>query len=239
MVSDYLTYVKGIIASQLSPSGTIATLASRRIVLVSDDSGNVEQARALLKRLDVAARQYSVNLELFSLSDDQARSTRAEARLPGGWIRVAVAASRQHASTRSQFSLRLTSGSEGSLESGTIQPYRRQTKQWLAGYGVIRTNSVELIPITSGFYATVRPAGEGHVNVRIVPWMRLNSSPDTNQNRIIEMAGAATEVTIPIGENITIAATDEEASLLGDAMLASGSSTGKRSFAIRLSVEQR
>lgn len=269
-----LNEAKEVVKSQLSQSGSFATLPSRRILVINDDARHIEQARQLLKRLDQPAPQYQLYLELLSLSDDQIRSIQTDAQLPGGWIRVALKESEHHLSSRKRFNLRLTSSRQGSVESGTIQPYRQQTKQWLAGYGVIKAHSVELVPITSGFYATARRAGEKRVNIRITPWMqnqrvnegirgeieilvdlgsthsprqapsgnapvRLNATPVMKQKQAIKIAGAATELTIPVGETIVIAASSEEAALLGDALLSSGSSTGKKSFAIRLRVEKR
>ena len=266
-----LQEAQSIVKSQLSPSGSVAAMPSRSILVINDRISNIEQAKSLLKRLDVAAKQYSAMIELITLQDDSNRLITTSARLPGGWIRINMADSNAHLSNRKSYNLYLTSGSEGTLESGTIQPYRQQTKQWLAGYGVINSSSVELVPITSGFYATVRPAGDGRVNVRITPWMRdlrgnsarqgntellvdLNNgnAPQTGINghalarpgntqidKAIEMAGAATEVTIPVGETVTIAANSEEAELLGDALLSSGSMISKKSFAIRLRVDQR
>jgi hypothetical protein len=268
-----LQEAESIIKSQLSPSGSVTSMASRSMVIINDHAANIEQAKALLKRLDVAAKQYSANLELTSLNDEQSRSIRTEARLPGGWIIVSLTNNRSHASSRRQYNLYLTSGREGTIESGTIQPYQQATRQWLAGYGVISSSSVELVPITSGFYATVRPAGNNMVTVRIVPWMRnlrgntgvqgnsevlidlgsanapqqapgnnaalrLNATPTARQNEPIEMIGAATEVTIPVGETIAIAASDQEAALLGSALLSGSSSIGKNSFVIRLKVDQ-
>jgi hypothetical protein len=269
-----LSEAENIVKSQLSPSGSTASMPSRRIIVITDRAANIEQAKALLKRLDVQAEQYRATLELITLDDERSRSLRTTAQLPGGWIRVSIKDSQTHLSNRKQYSLHLTAGGEGSIESGTIRPYRQSTKQWLAGYGVIHSHSVELVPITSGFHATVRPAGNGMVNVRIVPWMRsqranpslrgetevlidlgatnaprqapngaapvrLNAHPSARQGEVIEIAGAATEVTIPVGETITIAANREEAEQLGDAMLSTDSTTGKTSFAIRLTVNQR
>ncbi len=269
-----LNEAESIVKSQLTPTGTVATMPSRRILVVNDRTTNIEQAKALLDKLDVQAAQYSANLELMTLNDGQSRSIRTSAQLPGGWVRVSMNDSRIVASNRKQFSLHLTAGLKGGIESGTIQPYLQKTKQWLAGYGVINAHGVELIQVSSGFHATVRPSGKGMVTVRIVPWMRnqrshgvlqgstevlvdlgatnapkqaphgtapvrLNASPVMNQGELIEMAGAATEITIPVGETVTIAANREEAELLGDALLSSGSAIGKKSFAIRLRVSQR
>ena len=247
-----------IVSSQLSESGSITSLPSRNILVINDNPRHVERAKQLLKRLDIAAEQYSANLELFSLSSEQARSVKTDARLPGGWIRISLQEGGHHLSSSKRFNLRLTSNRQGIVESGTIRPYQQQTQQWLTGYGVLNSHSVELIPITSGFYATVRPAGSDMVTVRIVPWMRSQRAfGNTRQNREIvigrgssmassqaadqpiEIAGAATEVAVAIGETITIAASDQEAELLGDAILSSGSATGRKSFAIRLRVDSR
>jgi len=263
-----------VVKSQLSTSGSVATLPSRRILVVNDDTRHIEQARKLLKQLDQPAPQYQLYLELLSLSDDQIQSIKTGARLPGGWIKVALNDSEHRLSSRKRFNLRLTSTRPGTIESGIIQPYRQQTKQWLAGYGVIKTHSVELVSITSGFHATARRTGEKKVIIRITPWMqnqrenegirgetealidlgsthtprqapsgdapvRLNATPAINKRQAIDIAGAATELTILIGESVVIAANSEEASLLGSALLSSGSSTGKKSFAIRLKVEKR
>lgn len=270
-----LQEAENIVKSQLSPSGNVSSMVSRSILVVNDRASNIERAKALLTRLDIAARQYSAYLELITLQHEANRSISTSARLPGGWVRINMASSKTHISNRKSYNLYLTSGSEGTIESGTIQPYRQQTKQWLAGYGVIRSSSVELVPITSGFHATVRPAGDGLINVRITPWMRslrgnraiqgnsemmidlgaanqprqppkgtasvrLNTTPPINQNRVIEMAGATTEITMPVGETVTIAAASEEAAQLGNALLLSSSSaTDMKSFAIRLKVDQR
>ncbi len=263
-----------VVKSQLSTSGSVATLPSRRVLVVTDDARHIEQARKLLKRLDQPAPQYQAYLELLSLSSDHIQSIKTDAYLPGGWIRIALNDSEHRLSSRKRFNLHLTSNRQGSIESGTIQPYRQQTKQWLAGYGVSKTHSVELVPITSGFYATVHSAGEEMVQLRITPWMqnqrasegisgetellidlgsthsprqapsadapvRLNARPVMKQHQTIEITGASTELTVPLGEAVTIAAGDNEAALLGDALLSGGSSTEKRRFAIRLRVEKR
>jgi len=269
-----LNEAQSLVQSQLSPSGSVTAMPSRNIIVVNDNSASIRNAKAILKKLDVPAKQYRATLELISLSEQQSRSLKTTAQLPNGWVQVSVDDSHHHQTSRRQYTLALTSGRAGNIESGTLQPYQQHIRQWLAGYGIIDSHSVNLVQVTSGFYATVRPAGEGKAHVRIVPWMknlrgnpaiqgqtevlidlgntnnpqqppnnqapvRLNANPALQQNRMIEIAGAATEVTIPIGETITIAANSSEAEMLGDALLSTGSTTGKESFAMRLRVNQR
>jgi len=68
--------------------------------------------------------------------------------------------------------------------------------------------------------------------------MRLNASPQLKEQDIIEIAGAATELTLPAGETITVAATSSEAGKLGAALLSRHSSTEERQFIIRLRVSK-
>ncbi|TLS68584.1 type II and III secretion system family protein [Mariprofundus erugo] len=67
--------------------------------------------------------------------------------------------------------------------------------------------------------------------------MRMNATPTTQSQRI-DISGAATELTIPVNEEVEIAASNGEASQLGEALLSRYSSTGRRNFVIRISVNR-
>jgi len=68
--------------------------------------------------------------------------------------------------------------------------------------------------------------------------MRLNAQPHLKDQPIIELAGAATELVIPVDESVTIAASSREARQLGNALLSRFSSVGKRQFVIHLRVSK-
>ncbi|MES0372334.1 MAG: secretin N-terminal domain-containing protein, partial [Mariprofundaceae bacterium] len=221
------------VKSQLSERGSVATLPSRQLLIINDESKNIRDARKLLKKLDVASAQYALHLEIIHIQDESVKTANAEALLPGGWVRLTVADNDLHSSRKQSFSLHLSANREGMVETGTLQPYRKHVRQWLAGYGVISSNSVELVSVTSGFIARVRPADSNHVQIRIEPWMRnlrgntdirseteilidlgstttpkqapsnqapirLNARPHRSKEGMIEIAGAATELTIPL-----------------------------------------
>ncbi|PCI42222.1 MAG: type II and III secretion system family protein [Proteobacteria bacterium] len=68
-------------------------------------------------------------------------------------------------------------------------------------------------------------------------YLRYNSNPKPKRNRgEISIAGAATELTIALGEEVSIAAVDHEAEQLGKVLLGRYSNIGKRQFVIRLKV---
>lgn len=160
------------VKSQLSEHGSVATLPSRRILIINDESKNIREARKLLKKLDVATPQYSLYLEIIHIQDEALKTIDTEALLPGGWVKLTLADRDLHRSSQHSFNLHLSANREGMIETGRLQPYRKHIRQWLAGYGLISINSVELVSVTSGFIAHVRPADSGHVHIRIKPWMR-------------------------------------------------------------------
>jgi hypothetical protein len=266
-----------VVKSQLSSRGRVAALASRRMLIMEDDAVHIKQAAALLQRLDQPATQYTAFVDFAETTMEsrnaQAVSATAGAPLRGGWVRLGIDQHKTQGSHRQSFQLRITAGQPGDIEAGSIQPSRRNTRQWLSGYGVITSTSVERISITSGFRILAQPAGGDQIRVQIIPWvkrlekhiqgqheilidlgtaqspaspplpgaapMRLNASPGAETQNIVELAGAATEVTIPVGETAIIAASSDEAEKLGRALLSRHSTIGQRQFTIRLRLTSR
>jgi len=264
------------VKTQLSDQGRVAAIASRRMLIVDDDTAHINRAKQLLKRLDHPAGQYAAfvsmeDIRMQEYGESTASVHAMTGKLAGGWIRLAAGYQQSGSQHRQSFQLRVSSNQPGSMETGTLQSFGHQTRLWLAGYGIVQANSVELVPVTSGFHITVIPAGSGQVRVRIVPWMqragaqiqgqhemlfdlgssnhpatppsntanmRLNTRPVLRNQPIIEVAGAATELVIPVDQSITIAASSREARQLGNALLSRYSSVGKRQFVIHLRVSK-
>jgi len=261
--------------SQLSEQGKVAIITSRRMLILDDDSAHLKKAKALLKQLDQPVQQYTAYVEIEDVRTDQGSGTGvssahlATGSLPGGWARIQLDESNHKSKNSSRFQLRITANQPGSLEVGTLQTLNRETRAWLSGYGLVKLNSVELIPITSGFKVQAWPSGQDQVRIRIVPWMqrkaaqvtgqhemlvdlgtarspntppsntanmRYNATPRVRQADIVEISGAATELTIPLDQTVTIAASQNEAGRLASALLSRHSSIGKRSFVIRVRV---
>jgi len=266
--------------SQLSEQGKVAVISSRRMLILDDDASHLKKAKALLKQLDQPVQQYTAYVEIEDVRSAGGGGTglssayistgdQAAKELPGGWARIQLEKSGSHSRNRYSFQLRVTANKPGNIEVGTLQTLNNETRAWLSGYGLVKMNSVELIPITSGFKVQVWPSGTDQVRLRIVPWMqrkssqvsgqhemlidlgtarnpnrpptndanmRYNAVPRVQQANIVEISGAATELTIPIDQTVTIAAARNEAGKLGSALLSRHSSIGKRSFVIRVRV---
>ncbi|MDQ6993895.1 MAG: type II and III secretion system family protein [Mariprofundus sp.] len=175
---DYLPLQEAaaIARSQLSTHGKVAVVASRRILIISDDASHLKKAKKLLKKMDVVAQQYSLKLTMQDISSrvekqTQARVNVSPAALPGGWFKLKIKNKHSHHGNSRQFTLRLSAGQAASMEVGTLAP-TGVVRQWLSGYGVVERRSVELESISSGFVVMARPAGADHVHLRITPWMQ-------------------------------------------------------------------
>jgi len=190
--------------SQLSESGKVAAVPSQRLLIIDDDTAHIDKAKALLKRLDHAPGQYTAYMTIENIKANSSNSLQTSAaatfgQLSGGWVAVKLHRQKQHSNHRQSFQLRISSQQEGSIETGTIQSFTRTTRLWLSGYGVVSANSVELVPVTSGFHITTFPAGTDKVRVRIVPWMqRLQADLQGQQEMLIDL-GTSNAPTVPAG----------------------------------------
>jgi len=258
-----------VVRTQLSNEGRVVEINASRVLLIDDKAAYIKKAKTLLKKLDKPVKQLTIQLkieDISSLEEASIAGSVSMSPLSGGWIRLAVGQQLEHVSSRSRYQLRVSANKPGRIEIGSIQQFNRETRRWLSAYGVVEDRSIALVPITTGFYVRARLAGNGLVNVRIIPWMkragqsglgdnqdvliglgsnvtpaipdsylRYNSNPKKNHGEI-NIAGAATELTIPLGEEVSIAAVNHEAEQLGKLLLGRYSKIGKRQFVIRLKV---
>ncbi len=235
--------------SQLSGNGKVAVIPSRHLLLIDDDPAHIQKAKAWLKRLDHPPGQYTayVSIEDIRSETDNTSNVSGYAvlgKLAGGWLKVKLQHRQFRSGQRQSFQLRVSSNHSGSIETGMIRSYSRETRLWLSRYGVVYANSVELVPVTSGFNITATPADTDKVRVKITPWMRRaveshQTGLASDEAPVIEIAGAATELIIPVDKSVTIAAINQEAGKLATALLSRSSSTGKRQFVIHLRMSKQ
>ncbi len=263
--------------SRLSEQGKVVIITSRRILILDDDVTHIKQARTLLKQLDQPIQQLLAQVEIEDVRSDTSSSSGLSSanistdQLPGGWARIQLDDHSNSSSNRSSFQLRISANEPGNIEVGTLQTLNHETRLWLSGYGLVKMNSVELIPITSGFKVQAWPVGLDQARIRITPWMqrksaqvtgrhemlvdlgtaqnpntppsnaanmRYNATPQTRPADIVEITGATTELTVPLDQTVTIAASQNEASKLGSALLSRHSTIGKRTIVIRLRMSR-
>lgn len=159
--------------TQISSKGHIVVLASKRSIVIDDDAKHVAAARALIRRMDVAAPSLQVELQIDTVSqDDISELTAHGGTLPGGWLRLHADAASLDTYSNQDFELRITAARGGRIETGAIQPITADTRAWLAAHGISDSETIEAVPITSGFNIEARMDGSRHARVALHPWIR-------------------------------------------------------------------
>ena len=182
--------------SQLSANGKIAPIPSRRLLVIEDDIAHINKAKALLKKLDQPTPQFSAMVEIEDIDSKTISSASLSGavsirKLSGGWIQLASGQQKRSIGNRQKHQLRISAAQPGRIETGIIRSFTRETRLWLSGYGIIQANSVEMIPITSGFSVTAWPVGKDQVRVRITPCMQRMDTQLTGQHAMLIDLGTA------------------------------------------------
>lgn len=176
---DYLPLQEAaeLVRTQLSPQGTVAVLASRRLLVVADDEQHLKQARAILKRLDVAPPAYVLHLQILQVRNNARLAGGIRGiRLPAGWLRIEAARSKGAAEQTQSFALRLRDGREGRIELGEIRPIRSEVRRWLGAHGIAEAVMLSPVPITAGLAVRATGLGGKRVRLRLHPWLRYEQS---------------------------------------------------------------
>jgi len=161
------------VRSQLSETGKLAQIPSRRLLIITDDTPHLKKARQLLKQLDVAVPQLLIRIDISELDMRKNRTTHLkQSPLPGGWAQLETVNNTRKSSNTRQFSLRTTSGSPAHIEAGEIRSSRRDIHHYLARYGIIEENSVALSEITAGFDVQATLLAGNKVRLLIRPWFK-------------------------------------------------------------------
>ncbi len=191
-----------LVTSALSPQGRVASLPSQRLLVVQDDASHIQAARKLLRQFDRPADQFRVTLRLEERDALQDARLQGAVELPGAWLQLQAEATKYQTTSNQQWSLLLMANREGMITVGEVQPYRSQTRQWLAGYGLLERESVNLVSLTSGFVLRLQSAGGDKVQVKITPWL-AHSQPGITAGMV---ANAKPELLLGLGTSSGVAA---------------------------------
>lgn len=232
-----LQEAKAAVQTQLSSQGQVVAMPSQRQLVVLDDAEAIERVRRLLSLIDVMTAQFSVVVEISGSRMNRERGVGAEGVLPGGWARIQLYDSRQE-STRSQsYSLRIQGGKSGQIEVGQIVPVQQSVRAWLTGLGVIVEQQQALMPVTGGFDVHIQAAGDHHARVLIHPWLKQFKQQRGGAGIQVDVAEAATELTIPLGQTVVLGSASGDAKRLAMALFSAGASNGEKQLLFRLRVD--
>ena len=224
-----------LVKSQLSPDGKVTVLASRRLLVVQDDEAHIKQAGSMLKRLDQSLPVYKLQLEILETgASSQTGAGITQIRLPGGWVRLRLNATASDSRSSRLFDLRAMAGDQARIETGLIVPVQSSVRRWLEGLGVWQDTTVTMTPVTSGFAVIAQPLPNQRVRLRLHPWLRRMAQ----SGQTIDITEAETEIIMNLEEDVTIAATGQEAKNFTRALLGydDAANSGDIQFRFRVSL---
>ncbi|HKI61245.1 MAG TPA: secretin N-terminal domain-containing protein [Mariprofundaceae bacterium] len=230
-----LAEAENAVRSQLSGQGTVVSMPSRRILVVSDDAAHLRKVRELLSRLDQPLARFRAMIEIKTRQSRSVRglSVSGVVSLPGGWVQIRLDDQSSRNASMRNYQLQVSGSRPGRIEAGRIYMLPG-TRMWLKGIGIVE--SATQVPVTGGFNIIVQPSGEDMAHVRIRPWLQQLGGAGEQQR--IDVLGAATELTVPLDRDITIASVSGDAQEMGRALLSGRSQTGSQDMVIRLRIHR-
>ena len=232
-----------LVETLIAPGGKVSADQRTNSLVIVADAESIARVRAFLADMDKPARQAVVRVRFDQESSNDERSLSTSGRISGknwsvgtgGARRDGVHVRAQDRSSRgggrTEAMMRILSGSRGYIRVGEDIPY---TTRWVTlthRYARV-VESVGFQRVETGF--DVRPVIQGdHADIQITPRI---SEAGRRSGGVIRFTEAATRISVPLGQWVTISSTDQEANEAIRAILSFGSSDRRRSLRMSLFV---
>jgi len=239
--ADVLPIVKDL----LSRDGTASVDHRTNSLVIRDNSEAIENIRLFLLRFDKPARQVRIRFRFQEVSSTGKRAIAAEGNLSGdNWeistgrkkqdgIDVRVKDRNRTQRTKSEFFVRVDSGSSAYILVGQDIPFRKRWIDLSRRYAGVR-ESVDFHRIESGM--EVRPVIVGdRAHIEITP--RISHEVKRGKRETIMFAGASTKLSVPLGQWRRIGGAEEESNEVIRAILESGAGSERSSLSMSFMVE--
>lgn len=229
----------------LSPNGIVTVDKRTNSLIVTDTQEVVLNIQKYLDDYDTPAKRVRIRLRL-----NQGKASRDSELSAGGTVsgdnwRVVIGGSdkegieikaqseQKEEQQRHEYMVHTISGNKAYIMTGTRIPYRPRWRRFCNRYGGCpeivtfhdADTGMEITPVIVG----------NHANIEITPRI---SQVDTNDPRgIVRFAAAATRLTIPLGQWVTIGATDRKGNDVLREILAGGSGEDSDTLSMSIMVE--
>ena len=233
-----------LVETLLSPGGKVSADQRTNSLVIVADAESIERVRAFLADMDKPPRQAVVRVRFDQESANDERSLSTSGRASGeNWSVGTTGARRDGVHVRAQdrssrgdgrteAMMRIMSGSRGYIRVGEDIPY---TTRWVTlthRYARV-VESVDFQRVETGF--DVRPIIHANqADIEIVP--RISDARSGRSGGVILLTEAATRVTVPLDQWVTISSTDQKSNEAVRAILSYGKSDRHRSLTMSLFV---
>ncbi|MFC1866706.1 secretin N-terminal domain-containing protein [Thermodesulfobacteriota bacterium] len=235
-----------IIKDMLSENGKASIDIRTNSVVITDNDESIRKIRTFLERFDTPPRQVRVRVNFQEERSSKDNSLSAEGTVSGEKWKITTSRKKQDGidvrlhdrnrkrSRSSEYFVNVLSGSPAHIIAGKDIIYRERWGYLLKRYAGY-TDTIYIERIESGM--DVRPVIVGdHANIEIIP--RISYEVSRGRRETIQFTEAATTLSVPLGQWVTISGTDENSNEVIREILKTGSSKKNSSLAISLMVEE-
>jgi type II secretory pathway component GspD/PulD (secretin) len=234
-----------IVETLIAPGGKVSADQRTNSLVIVADAASIARVRDFLAGMDKPVPQAVVRVRFDSERSIGDRSLAASGRVSGDdWsvgttgarsdgVRVRVQDRTVSADGSTEAMLRIMSGSRGYIRVGEDIPYTTRWVNLTRRYGRVVEN-IYFQRVDTGF--DVRPVIQGNqADIEIVP--RISEAGGRGgEGRVIRFTEAATRMTVPLGQWVTISESDQKANEAVRAILSYGSNSRRHSQSMSLFV---
>ncbi len=228
----------------LSSSGIVSADERTNALIVVDTADAIAKIEAFLQTFDVPLKRVRIRLRInesqsgeeraasvtANLSKDRGRIASGEDHKQG--IDVRLKDSQNKARQAHEYWIQTTSGSKAYILTGREIPYRQNWNVFCRRYG--GCSDITFQRIDTGM--EIKPVIVGdQAHIEITP--RISQIDSSDPRGIVRFAGAATTVTVPLGQWVTIGGADSKSNEVLSEILSGADQDRSRSLSMSLLVE--
>lgn len=234
-----------IINHFLSPTG-VATMDERtNSLIIVDTADTIKKIKDFLQQFDQPVKRVRIRLKFNEDQSSQEKGLSVTGGVSDGqWgisvgeknkegVDVRISDSKGFGRQANEYIVHTTSGSTAFILTGKEIPYRESWRRYCQGSAVC-PDSISFQKADSGMEVKTIIVGD-RANVEITP--RLSNFEPDGQRGVVRYSAAATQLTVPLGQWVTIGGTDKNSSGAFREIIGGGSGSQQSSFSMELMVE--
>lgn len=235
-----------IVKNMLSPEGKATFDVRTNSLILTDTPDSIQRVRAFLETFDTPVPQVRIRVRFHEPRSSSEQSVSAGGGVSGEDWRVSVGGARRdgieiqaEAESRegrrvSEYTVVTSSGSPAYILTGLEVPHRQRWFSLCRRYAVC-TETVTFQRIDTGMEILPVVVGD-RVNIKIIP--RISDPTHAGGEVVSRFTRAATQLSVPLGEWVTIGGVETETNEVMRAILEAGSESRSEHLVMSLMVEK-
>jgi len=227
-------------------SGGVATVDERtNSLIIIDSAESIKKLEDLLKHFDQPVKRARIRIRFYEDQSARDQDLSVNGRVSGEkWgisagdknqdgVDIRISDTTGQSRQASEYSVQTTSGGTAYILTGKEIPYRATWRRYCQGDAAC-PDSVSYQKADSGMEVKAIIVGD-RANVEITP--RLSYLEPNGRQGVVRYSAAATQLSVPLGQWVTIGGSDKKSSEVFREIIGGGSDSRQSSFSIMMMVE--